>query len=124
MAAVSFTVHGAISAFRIEDTDVGATLQKVADGALYIDQIFIDNTNNAAAMYLKFYDVASGGSCTVGTTNPNYLFPVAASDTAQYAMNPGAHFASGIAFACLTEPGTGGTTAPTNDVSVKILYHS
>ena len=124
MAAVLITLPGSVSGFRIEDSDVNATIQQVVSGVLYIDQILIDNTNNAGAMYLKFYDIATGGSVTVGTTEPNYVFPVSASDTAQYAMNPGAHFASGIAFACVTDPGTGGTTSPTNDVSVKILYHS
>ena len=124
MAAVQFTVPGSTSGFRIEDTDVTAAIQKVVDGDFYIDQIVIDNTNNTSAMYLKFYDVASGGSVTVGTTNPDFIFPVSASSTVQYTMQPGAFFDLGIAFACVNPPGTGGTTSPTNDVSVKILYHT
>ena len=124
MAAVQYTVPGSTSGFRIEDSDITATLQKVVDGTFYIDQIRIDNSNNSGAVYLKFYDVASGGSCTVGTSNPEYIFPVNGSSAAEYSMQPGAKFASGIAFACVTAAGTGGTTSPTNDVTVKILYHS
>ena len=124
MAAVLVTIPSSTSGFRIEDSSITGTIQKVVSGTLYIDQIRIDNSNNSSASYLKFYDIATGGSATVGTTAPDYIFPVAGSGTIEFCMQPGAYFGSGIAFACVTTPGTTGTTDPTNDVTVKILYHS
>ena len=72
-------------------------------------QLYIDNTNNSAQVYLKVYDTT--GSVTVGTTHPDFVFPCSASSIRQFDFPEGIAFATGFKFACETDAGTGDGSA-------------
>jgi hypothetical protein len=88
-------------------------------GVLY--KVEIDNTAGSAAVYVKGYDVALGGSVTVGTTDPQWVFKCPAGVKRVYSSAEGSSFANGLKVACTTTRGTAGNTSPTWTVSYGIL---
>jgi len=103
----------------IEDTDANDTVETAASSGGTLYQVYISNTNNSGQVYIKLYE-ATAGSVTLGTTPPSFIFPCLAANTRQFDFPTGLSFASNLSFACTTEPGTAGTTAPTNDVLVRL----
>ena len=106
MGASLGTIAGAaIGTTLVEDTNLGTTAQ-VADGTSgSIHQVYIDNTNNAAQVYLKCYDTT--GSVTTGTTQPDFVFPCAASSIRQFNFIDGVAYATGVKISCETDAGKG-----------------
>ena len=117
--AASLTALGAILGNKlISDTSVGTTVQdNVITGGGYIYWVIIDNTNNSAASYLKFWDAT--GSVTLGTTDPVVILKAPASTKLQYSFPRGIAFGSGICYACTNSAGTAGTSAPSSAVSIR-----
>ena len=117
--AASLTSLGGIYGNRIvSDTSVGTTVQNnVLGAALPIYWVIIDNTNNSAASYLKFWDAT--GSVTLGTTDPVVILKAPASTKLQYSFPRGIAFGSGICYACTNSAGTAGTSAPSSAVSIR-----
>jgi hypothetical protein len=106
----------------IEDTDSNSTAQEnVAgtSGALY--SIDIDNTANGAASYVKLHDGLPDGGIVVGTTEPDWIFRVGASTTANYLIPDGIPFSTALNMWTVIEDGTGGTTSPSSAVTVQLL---
>jgi len=88
--AIYHTVTGTPSVTEIfRDTECNASAEVIHDGAINIQQIFIDNTLNKASFYLTMWnrDGTGGEATTAGSTAPdmvlfcpageskNYIFP-------------------------------------------------
>ena len=82
--------------------------------------MYVDNTGNSGAVYVKLWDNNNASNVTVGTTVPDWIFPVAASKKKQFCFPDGFAYGTGLVMACLTSAGTEGTTGPTSDVLVRI----
>ena len=109
--------HGKIETHPITDTVADATVE-VVNATTVLYGIEVDNTQNNVASYLKMWHTASP---TVGTTAPNFIFRIPAGEKRLQPIGDlatGYSFATVMAYAVVTDPGTGGTTAPTNDVEV------
>lgn len=78
----------------------------------------IDNSANSAAVYFKVWDAASP---SVGTTAPHWCIKVPAGAVLPWPTvgGDGHTFTAKCNMACVTTPGTDGTSAPANPVGVK-----
>ena len=106
---------------RYRETDLTGTKSAVKASSGTIHAIVADNAANAAVSYLKLWDVASG-SVTVGTTAPDFIFRIPASTKRTIVFQEGLAFATALTAACVTAGGTAGTTDPTSDFAVEILF--
>lgn len=105
-----------------KETDLNATKAavKASSGTLY--GVIIDNTaNSASAEFVKLWDVASGG-VTVGTTAPDWCFKIPAAVKHAILFTEGVAFGTALTAACVTTAGIAGTTNPTADVAVTIIF--
>jgi len=121
MASVSLEVVEQFASQEVVDTALGATLQSPSGDTDYIYQVRIDNSANTTSVYLKIYDASSPASVTVGTTDPDMIFPCAGESVAEFSLYPGAYIVDGLHMACVTTPGTAGTTSPSSSVIVRLL---
>jgi len=96
-----------------------AVVVKASSGTLYA--IHIDNSLNAAATYLKLYD--SAGAIVVGTSVPDFVLMAPAAFVGNILISTnGIVFAAGLQEASVTAGGTAGTTSPTSNTVVSIVY--
>jgi len=103
----------------IRDADVNATSENnINDGAATIYALTIDNSANAAASYIKFYNVAVP---VVGTTDPDMIIMIPASTSRTIVFKGGNNFATSLSYAGLTAGGTAGVTGPTSDVIMSVV---
>jgi hypothetical protein len=104
---------------------MGNTADAIKSSSALVYWIFIDNSLNAAATYVKLYNLAAG-SVTVGTTVPDevILAPANARIThVMYSNNiPGKTFGTALSAAAVTAGGTAGVTSPSSSVPVTIVY--
>lgn len=103
------------------NTDLDGTASAVKASAATLYAIIIDNTANSAVEFVKLYDIASG-SATVGTLAPDWVFKIAAAVKKTICIPEGMAFATALTAACVTTAGTAGTTNPTADVVVDVVY--
>ena len=103
-------------------TVLNATATKnIRGGACRAYGMMIDNSANASVVYVKLYDALNP---TVGTTDPDFVFKIAASAKVPILLNPRDDEDNGIAFtvaltaACVTAGGTAGTSSPGSSVPV------
>ena len=101
------------------DTAASSTVQYAHSGAAKLSGWFVDNSNNSAKSFIKFYDATD--SVTVGTTAPIALFMIPASTSRMFSMPGGISFSTGIAYAVTTAGGTAGTGAPSTALTVRLL---
>jgi hypothetical protein len=106
--------------FTAEDTDADATDEIIDSTSGTFYTVYVDNSSNSGDVYVKLWNNSSAANITVGTTNPDWIFPVPASSTKQFCFPDGFAYSAGLVMACVTSPGTEGTTGPTNDVLVRI----
>ena len=103
------------------DADATATNDITGGTNLVLTTVEIDCATNSvqAAVYLKFYD---DGNPTVGTTDPVFVIPMAASTRGVFQISGGGYtFTNAISFACVTDGGgTAGTTSPATNVIVRV----
>jgi hypothetical protein len=92
---------------------------KSSSGNLYA--LIVDNTLNAAVSYVKLWDLASG-SVTVGTTAPDFIFYIPASTKLTIILPETIALANGLTESTVTTAGTAGTTSPSSNVALTILY--
>ena len=106
--------------FTAENIDTNETDELVdgTSGTFYT--LYVDNTTNSGAVYVKLWDNSDAANVTVGTTVPDWIFPVSASNKQQFCFPDGFAYGAGLVMACVTSGGTEGTTGPTNDVIVRI----
>ena len=119
MAVSAKTVPVPFAEKQTVDTAASATVQYAHSGASKLSGWFVDNSNNSAKSYIKFYDAT--GSVTVGTTVPLALFMIPASTSRMFSMPGGISFSNGIAYAVTTAGGTTGTGAPGTALTVRLL---
>jgi hypothetical protein len=116
---VSTQVNPVATRFAV-DSALGSTVQANLLGApctLYL--VEIDNTANAGApSYVKLWNALTA---TVGTTDPALVLYAPAATRVTYALPTGVAFAVGLSVACVTSPGTPGTSPPTSSVPVRLL---
>ena len=118
MAITNGSVAGSyIGTNIIEDTTANATAETAdaSGGTLY--QVYIDNTENTSRVFVKLYAHASP---TVGTHDPDFIFPAGANETIQFDFPQGVAYVTALTFACVTVGGTAGTVSPTNAVKVRL----
>ena len=83
--------------------------------------VYVDNSANASTqVYVKLWDNNNASNVTVGTTDPDWIFPVAGGKTKQFCFPDGFAYGTGLVMACTTTAGTGGTSAPASDVLVLV----
>lgn len=103
----------------IVETAAGATANNNVTGAagtLYMADV--DNTANVATpAYLKVYNAAAP---TVGSTAPDLILAVPAATRRTFVIPEGWAF-SFLSFACVTTPGTAGSTSPAANVPVRMV---
>ena len=121
MAIVVTSTNEQFAGSEAVETDLQAADQTVRNGATFLFQVKIDNTANSAKSYVKLYDTVTG-SVTVGSTEPEFILPCAASSTAEYSFFPGVVFGTELCAACVTTAGTSGNTNPSNSVIVRFLF--
>lgn len=102
------------------DTVSNATPENnINTGALTVYQVIIDNTlNPSQKVYSKFWNNAAP---TVGTTVPDMIIKTPGGVSRTWFFLEGIPFATALSFATVTAGGTGGTTNPASNVSVKIF---
>lgn len=120
MAIHQLTIGDLAAGFYV-NTDIDEVKAAITAASTVVYSIDVDNTANAAASYLKLWNVATG-SVTVGTTVPDMIVEVPASGTASLYMPEGITFGTALVVACVTTAGTAGTTGPTSTVTVEISY--
>lgn len=117
---MSLTVSEKLETSTYVDTDSDASAELVTstdDKSVFGFQA--DNTQNSVDSYLKLYN--SNAAANVGTDIPVFIARLPAGEKRKQPIGSrgaGYSFSDGISFAVVTDPGTGGTTAPTNDVEV------
>lgn len=100
-------------------TDVTATssAETIKASSITVYAIEIDNRQNTVAVYIKLY----AASPTVGTTHPYYVIKCPALTRSLRVFSLPAGIAEAALYmACVTTPGTGGSTSPTNPVEVNL----
>jgi len=103
----------------VRDTDCDATPEKNALGSL--GTLFMIAADNpvAAIEWVKIYDAKTA---TVGTTDPDLTFPIAASSKKTIFCPSGVALENGLTFACVSDGGgTAGATNPASDVVVSLM---
>jgi len=101
------------------NTDCDATASAVKASSCVLYEVQIDNSLNAAATYVKMWNNAAP---TVGTTVPDAIFLAPAGATVVGCFPSGMTFGTALAVAGLTTGGTAGTTNPTSNVTVRLVY--
>lgn len=124
---MTMTAYGQLENQTFQDVVADGTVEVILDLAAESDTIIlfgfeVDNTQNDAVVYVKVYFVET---ITVGTSLPTYILKVPASSKRYLPVGGGAgrKFTAAatpedLGFVVVTDPGTGGTTGPTNDVEV------
>ena len=118
MALSTGTIAGALANFLVDQTVANATSSLVKSGSTVVYSVFVDNSLNSHATYLKLYNHASP---TVGTTAPSFLVKVQASSKFTMFWPVGPTMGTACSFACVQEPGTAGTTSPDNNTRVIVV---
>ena len=94
----------------------------VVSGTHYLSSLILDNSLNAAQSFLKLYDAAAP---TVGTTAPDLVFRVEASQKIQVTFHKNKpKFTTALSLCCVTAGGTGGVTSPTSTVSLGLVVQT
>ncbi len=121
---------GFLGTSQFVDLEVNATVEFLSDAAAILHGIFVDNTQNTVDSFVKIWDTNTTGGVNLGTTVPDLVLRVAAGGTiflpfliaAAAIANPeGWALGTGLAVACVTAGGTGGTTGPTNAVKATLI---
>jgi len=118
MALSTGTVPGSLATLVVDQSVANATYSVVKGSSTVVYSVYVDNTRNTHATYLKIYNHATP---TVGTTAPVFLMKVQASSTFTLFWPVGPTMGTACTFACVQGPGTAGTTAPDNNVRVIVV---
>ena len=123
MAVTNIDLTTPSGAKRYENTDLAEVISAISSAAGKLYSVRVDNSPNGAKTYLKMWNLASG-SVTVGTTAPSWIFEIPASSkkTFVFTGDTDDDFDTALSGACLTAGGTAGTTGPTSNVNVQVVY--
>jgi len=107
--------------FTAEDIEANATDEVVDSTSGTFYTLFVNNTANASTqVYVKLWDNNNASNVNVGTTDPDWVFPVAGGKTKQFCFPDGFAYGTGLVMACLTTAGTAGDSGPSGAVIVRI----
>jgi hypothetical protein len=116
------SANGGATTMNASSSDGGTALtntaQAIKASAGTLTGYFIYNPN-AAAVFVQFYNTASGG-VTVGTTNPLFMLTVPAASAANLWMTGGVQFSTAISWAATST--AGGNGAPTTALDAVAWY--
>ena len=106
-----------------KDLDLDSSAEQIDTGAKTIFGVSLDNSQNVASNYVKFYNSAAP---SVGTTSPEFvvrLTPGQALDIVFGDDGAGDNtaFATALSIAGVTTGGTAGSTPPANDLLATVL---
>jgi hypothetical protein len=101
------------------DTDLVGTAVAVKASIAVVYELELDNTANAAASYFKAFNT---GTVVVGTTVPDIVIMVPALTKITLVLPSGVTFGTALTVCATTAGGTAGSTGPTSDFAVKIVY--
>ena len=118
MALSVGTVAGKLGNFVVDQSIANATYSVVKGSSTVVYSVYVDNSLNSHATYLKLYDHATP---TVGTTAPIFLLKVQASSKFTMFWPVAPTMGTACTFACVQEAGTAGTTAPANNTRVIVV---
>lgn len=116
--------HGFIGTQKFEDINANASVESLLDGATTLFSVEMDNTENDSAVFVGIYDLALASPPTVGTTEPDYCFKVAAGEKRFQPMSAdgaGLSLSAGLHLAAVTDKGCMGSNAPVNAVKVTLV---
>lgn len=118
-------INGPLGANLITITSLThAALDDIMSGSTTVNLIEVDNTLNAGeACYVKLLNGNGSGAASaivVGTDAPHHIFHLPQGVKRSFLLPEGMAFTKLNAW-CVKEPGTAGTTPPTNAVKVEIL---
>ena len=126
--------HDVLEATRLEDKAFDATLETLTSTSVIVYGLEIDNSDNNVDVYGKFYNATAASG--VGTADPDMVLQVDAGEKRKMAFSRGVidtgvvipatgllfdAAAVGLKAACVTDPGTAGTTGPTNAVGLRMF---
>jgi len=101
------------------DTQANGTAEDaVSAGAATIYIVDIDNSNNSSAVYAKLFDHASP---TEGTTEPDFILKAPKQTRQVVTISEGSYFSTNLSFMCVTGRETASTTAPPNNVTIRLM---
>lgn len=118
MAISRGDVANRLADFTVDQSVANATYSVVKAASTQVFAVYVDNTSNTHATYLKLYNHATP---TVGSTIPAILLKVQASSKFTLFWPVAPTLSNACTFVCVAEPGTAGTTSPVNNVRVIIL---
>ena len=125
MAISQITVATPAAEILFTDTAMSNTADGVKSSSTLVYNVFVDNSLNGAATYVKLFNLAAGG-VTVGTTVPDeVIFCPANSRITQLFFNnnaPGKTFGTALSACAVTTGGTAGATGPSSNCGVTISY--
>ena len=117
MAVTKGVVANALADTLVTDTTTDSTAEANVTGASYY--VYIDNTANTLATYVK---IADNTSATSSSTVPDFVFYAPASKAVSYAVPSGAAYGQGLSvWGTSTQANGTSQTDPSTAVTVRIL---
>ena len=113
--ALSISSAGLASGIKVYKQSVtnGTATKNLTGTTAMVYLVVLDNTANAAASYLKFYNNVNP---TVGTTDPDFIIMAPSTTKLTMHIPSGIAFSTALSIACVTAGGTAGVTNPTSSV--------
>lgn len=125
MSITQINVSSPANEIQYTDTAMGATADAIKGSSALVYWVFVDNSANAAATYVKLFNLAAG-SVTVGTTVPDEVIYVPALARVTHVLYnnnaPGKTFGTALSACAVTTGGTAGVTPPSSNASVTVVY--
>ena len=122
MAVSTTTITSGSSSKLIINTDTDESADVGNGASCVIQQVEIDNTNNATTKtYLRLFNLSSTAGLSIGSAEPNMLLVAAGGTTATYVFPQGVTFNAGVVMAAVQEAGTAGSTGQSAAVTTRIL---
>ncbi len=125
MAITQITVQTPTNQVVFNDTNIGATVDGIKSSSALVLYVIVDNSANAAASYIRLWNVASG-SVTNGTTVPDMVLLVPATKVETYSFQTsaaaGLTFGTALSAAASTTGGTSGAVAPSSAVIITVAF--
>jgi len=115
------TLGGTIATKVFYESDLDE-VEAIQLSATTLYSIALTNAATAVTPYLKFFDTT--GTVTLGTTAPVFTFgvqPNYANMTVSLGT-AGLAFANGMQIACVTDAGTAGSTAPSDAITITLVF--
>ena len=126
---MAVTVSGFFGTAKYTDLELNSSPEALVPSTTTAGEIFgleLNNSQNTVDVYVKIYDETS--SPTVGTTAPIFIFRVKAGSRRAVSLSysdtnavKGYIFSNEAYIACVTTPGTEGSTSPSNKVTATVI---